>query len=89
MTFPDACPNCGAVLKANQLHSDRRNYACGTWIIESRKGVYASKTDTCCDWRTIKDAAAVIRELVDKNGNGMSFPLLIEKAEEWLKDNAP
>jgi len=87
MTFPDACPNCGAITHADPFQY-RRIYACGSWINAGRESL-AHKTDTCCDWRTIKDAAAVIRELVDKNGNGMSFPLLIEKAEEWLKDNAP
>lgn len=83
MTFPDACPNCGAIPKANQFDSDRRNYACGTWIIESRKGVYTSKTDTCCDWRTIKGAAEVICAFLDAD------PEARQKGQDWLAGNMP
>ena len=88
MNFPDTCPNCGAVPKFNQPYSDRRVYSCESWIIENKysKGPHTHKTDTCADWRTIKDAATIIREVVDDWGNAMDAPLLA-KAEEWLKDN--
>ena len=46
------------------------------------------KTDTCCDRRAIREAAAIIREMMDEWGMAMPFEM-IDKAEEWLKDNAP
>ena len=85
MIFPDSCPNCGAIPKTHpaSLHNDRRAYACGTWIIESRKGVYTSKTDTCDDWRTIKEAAAVICAFLDAD------PEARQKGQDWLDGNMP
>jgi hypothetical protein len=46
------------------------------------------RTNQCTDRHSIREAAAIIREMVDEWGNAMDAPLLV-KAEEWLKDNAP
>ena len=87
MSFPDKCPNCGAVLKVRQFHNDRMIYACESWIKAGLEKL-TWKSDTCCDWRTIREAAAIIREMMDEWGNAMDSAML-EKAKEWLKDNTP
>jgi len=46
------------------------------------------RSDNCWDKQAIRDAAAIIREMVDDWGNAMDEALLV-KAEEWLKDNEP
>jgi hypothetical protein len=90
MSFPDKCPNCGADPRAYQERSDVRAYSCGAWIIENSysKGPHTQKTETCDNRKTIRAAAAIIREMVDEWGNAMDEALLV-KAEEWLKDNEP
>jgi hypothetical protein len=40
----------------------------------------------CEDRITIREAADIIREMVDDWGNAMDEALLV-KAENWLKDN--
>lgn len=81
MTFPDACPNCGAITHADPFQY-RRIYACGSWINAGRESL-AHKTDTCCDWRTIKDAAAVICAFLDAD------PEARQKGQDWLAGNMP
>ena len=85
VSLPDNCPNCGSNTW-NQSGS-RRHYACESWINEGRD-LLNHKTDTCCDRRAIREAAAIIREMMDEWGMAMPFEM-IDKAEEWLKDNAP
>lgn len=48
----------------------------------------AWRNDDCDNRRTIREAAAIIREMMDEWGMAMPFEM-IDKAEEWLKDNAP
>lgn len=85
MTFPDACPNCGANPKPYQERSDVRVYKCGLWIIENSytKGPHTQKSDTCNDWRTIKDAAAVICAFLDGDKDAR------EKGYNWIAENTP
>ncbi len=90
MNFPDTCPNCGCTPKTAQQIAqkiDRRVYACESWVNAGAKGL-SWRSHTCEYWRTIQDAAAIIREMVDDWGNAMDEALLV-KAEEWLRDNAP
>lgn len=81
MTFPDACPNCGAVAYADTPET-RRMYACGSFINAGRESL-ADKTDTCCDWRAIKEAAAVICAFLDAD------PEARQKGQDWLAGNMP
>lgn len=81
MTFPDACPNCGAITHADPFQY-RRIYACRSWINAGRESL-AHKTDTCCDWRKIKDAAAVICAFLDAD------PEARQKGQDWLAGNMP
>ena len=83
MSFPDKCPNCGSGIWSQS--GRRRHYACESWINEGRDFLN-HKTDTCCDRRAIRDAAAIIREMMDEWGNAMDSDM-IEKAEEWLKED--
>jgi hypothetical protein len=48
----------------------------------------AWRNDECDNRRTIRQAAAIIREMMNEWGNAMDSAM-IERAEEWLKDNAP
>ena len=80
MTFPDACPNCGS--NAWNQSGRRRHYECESWINEGRETLN-HKTDTCCDWRTIKDATTVIRAFLDghRDAREMGF--------NWIAENTP
>lgn len=81
MTFPDACPNCGAIAYADTSKT-RRMYACGSFINAGRENL-ADKSDVCCDWRTIKEAAAVICAFLDAD------PEARQKGQDWLAGNMP
>ena len=85
MSFPDECPNCGAVPKAYQERIDVRVYECGTWIIENSysKGPHTQKTRACDDRRTIREATAVIRAFLDgdRDAREMGF--------NWIAENMP
>jgi hypothetical protein len=87
MNFPDTCPNCGSQPDKPNPKEGRRFYWCGSWIREGETQL-VRQSSQCDDRRTIRDAAAIIREMVDEWGNAMDAPLLV-RAEEWLKDNAP
>lgn len=81
MTFPDACPNCGAIPRSEQSIG-RMHYACGSWINKGRE-MLNYETDTCDDWRTIKEAAAVICAFLDAD------PEARQKGQDWLGGNMP
>ena len=82
MNYPDKCPNCGAVQKVHQFHDDRKVYACESWIKTGLQKL-TWKSDTCCDWRTIRESAAVIRAFLDgdRDAREMGF--------NWIAENAP
>jgi hypothetical protein len=81
MTFPDACPNCGAVPRSEQP-TGRMHFACESWINEGRE-MLNYKTETCCDRRTIKEAAAVIRAFLDGDRDAR------EMGQDWIAENTP
>ena len=83
MTFPDACPNCGAIPKVYQERSYVRIYECRTWIIETPTAKGTQKTKTCDDWRTIKDATTVICAFLDAD------PEARQMGQDWLAGNIP
>ena len=88
MSIPDKCPVCGSKPHLPNPKEGRWFFECGTWMKDGDD--WPKEVGMVCyDRRKIKDAAAIIRGLVDEEGNAMSFPLLIEKAKDWLKDNAP
>ena len=87
MSQPNACPVCGSKPHLPNPKEGRWFFECGAWMADGDDwprdvGI------VCYDRRKIKDAAAIIREMVDDWGNAMDEALLA-KAEEWMKDNAP
>ena len=87
MSFPDKCPNCGSKPHLPNPKEGRWFFECGAWIKDGETEI-AWRNDECDNRRTIREATAIIREMMDERGNAMDSAML-EKAEEWLKDNAP
>jgi hypothetical protein len=87
MKYPDTCPMCGSGIHLKAHEDHRRFYWCGSWIRKDT-GEFVGGGIMCEDRTAIREAAAIIREMVDEWGNAMDAPLLA-KAEEWLKDNEP
>lgn len=79
MSFPDKCPNCGAKPHLPNSKEGRWFFECGAWMADGEDwprdvGI------VCYDRRKIKDAAAIIREMMDERGSAMDSAML-EKAE--------
>ncbi len=87
MSIPDTCPECEAPRHYRETSGTRIFFACESWMKEGAEKL-TFRTNQCTDRHSIREAAAIIREMVDEWGNAMDAPLLV-KAEEWLKDNAP
>ena len=87
MTPPIECPVCGSKPHLPKPKEGRWFFECGAWMADGDdwpKDVGI----VCYERRKIRDAAAIIREMLDEWGMAMSGEML-EKAEGWLKDNAP
>jgi hypothetical protein len=85
MKYPDTCPHCGCSPKTAQQIAqkiDRRVYACESWTNADAKGL-SWRSHTCEYWRTIKDAAAVIRAFLDGDRDAR------EKGQNWIAENTP
>jgi hypothetical protein len=87
MNHPATCLACGTPFHYRETSGARIYFACSSYTYKGSDGL-AYRTDECHYRQAIREAAAVIREMVDEWGNAMDAPLLV-KAEEWLKDNAP
>ena len=87
MSLPDKCPNCDAAIHRRETSGTRIYFACESWMNEgSEKPTWRS--NSCWDKQAIREAATIIREMMDEWGNAMDSDML-DKAEEWLKDNEP
>lgn len=85
MNTPDTCPMCGSEIHLKAYEDHRRFFWCGSWIRKDT-GEFVGGGIMCEDRITIREAADIIREMVDDWGNAMDEALLV-KAENWLKDN--
>lgn len=87
MNYPDTCPACGAPFHRRETSGPRLCYACGSWMKEGSDGI-TYRTDECWDRQAIREAAAIIREMVDEWGSEMGNAFC-KRVEEWMKDNEP